>query len=219
MAPAATRAAVSRAEARSSTSRASVKPYFCMPARSAWPGRGWVSGVAVSPGAGDISSVHFRSHSELPISMATGEPSVRPWRMPVSSCELVLLEAHPGATAEAQTAPGQLGLEVLLQDRQPGGQPLDHDDEGLAVGLTSGQVPEHPPTIRAEVSLDPGLTVDRAVDVRHGDVQHGPWSTATQGPVGQSEPLQRCRVRVGGTCRPPPGRASPAKMPGQRLPT
>ena len=34
-APAATRAAVSRALARSSTSRASVKPYFCMPARSA----------------------------------------------------------------------------------------------------------------------------------------------------------------------------------------
>ena len=34
-APAATRAAVSRALARSSTSRASVKPYFCIPARSA----------------------------------------------------------------------------------------------------------------------------------------------------------------------------------------
>ena len=47
--PAATRAAVSRAEARSSTSRASVKPYFCMPARSAWPGRTWVSGAAVGP--------------------------------------------------------------------------------------------------------------------------------------------------------------------------
>ena len=51
-APAATRAAVSRALARSSTSRASVKPYFCMPARSAWPGRTWVSGSLVAPGAG-----------------------------------------------------------------------------------------------------------------------------------------------------------------------
>ena len=39
-APPATRAAVSRALARSSTSRTSVKPYFCTPARSAWPGRG-----------------------------------------------------------------------------------------------------------------------------------------------------------------------------------
>ncbi len=80
-APAATRAAVSRAEARSSTSRASSKPYFCMPARSAWPGRGWVSTVAGAPGAGDISSVHLR-HSVLAISMATGEPRVRPWRIP-----------------------------------------------------------------------------------------------------------------------------------------
>ena len=55
-APAATRAAVSRAEARSSTLRASAKSYFCMPARSAWPGRGVVSRCAVRPGWGDISS-------------------------------------------------------------------------------------------------------------------------------------------------------------------
>ncbi len=79
--PAATRAAVSRAEARSSTSRASSKPYFCMPARSAWPGRGWRSGLAVGAGAGDISSTHF-GHSVLRIRMLTGEPSVRPWRTP-----------------------------------------------------------------------------------------------------------------------------------------
>ena len=47
--PAATRAAVSRALARSSTSRASVNPYFCIPARSAWPGRTWVSGLPSRP--------------------------------------------------------------------------------------------------------------------------------------------------------------------------
>ena len=83
-APAATRAAVSRALARSSTSRASSKPYFCIPARSACPGRTWVSGAAVAPGAGDISACHLslRVHSVLAISMATGEPSVRPWRTP-----------------------------------------------------------------------------------------------------------------------------------------
>ena len=86
-APAATRAAVSLAEARSSTSRASVNPYFCMPARSAWPGRTWVSGARVGPSSalGDISVCHFsglRFHSELPIWIATGEPSVRPWRTP-----------------------------------------------------------------------------------------------------------------------------------------
>ncbi len=81
-APAATRAAVSRAEARSSTLRASSKAYFCMPVRSAWPGRGVVRRCAVCPGAGDISSVHLRSHSLLAISIATGEPRVRPWRTP-----------------------------------------------------------------------------------------------------------------------------------------
>ena len=43
-APSATRAAVSRAVARSRIGRASSKPYFCMPTRSAWPGRGRVSG-------------------------------------------------------------------------------------------------------------------------------------------------------------------------------
>ena len=79
--PAATRAAVSRAEARSSTSRASSKPYLSMPGRSAWPGRGWVSTLEGAPGSGDISSVHF-GHSVLAISMATGDPSVRPCRMP-----------------------------------------------------------------------------------------------------------------------------------------
>ena len=44
--PAATRAAVSRAEARSRTLRTSLKPYLRAPARSAWPGRTRVTGVA-----------------------------------------------------------------------------------------------------------------------------------------------------------------------------
>ena len=75
--PAATRAAVSRAEARSRTSRASSSPYLSMPERSAWPGRGWVRTFEGRPGLGDISSSHL-GHSVLAISMATGEPSVRP---------------------------------------------------------------------------------------------------------------------------------------------
>ena len=66
---------------RSSTSRASSNPYFCMPTRSAWPGRGRRRGFCVRPGAGDISSAHF-GHSVLRIMIATGDPSVRPWRTP-----------------------------------------------------------------------------------------------------------------------------------------
>ena len=47
-APAAVRAAVSRALARSSTSRASWLPYLSAPARSAWPGLGRVTARAAS---------------------------------------------------------------------------------------------------------------------------------------------------------------------------
>ena len=52
----------------------------------------------MAPGAGDISSCHLslRNHSLFLISMATGEPSVRPWRTPPSNVELVLLELWRG---------------------------------------------------------------------------------------------------------------------------
>ncbi len=87
--PSATRAAVSRALARSRMGRASSKPYFCMPARSAWPGRGRVSGAfrarpssrAGSTGSADITVSHL-GHSVLPMPTATGPPWVSPCRMP-----------------------------------------------------------------------------------------------------------------------------------------
>ena len=59
-APPATRAAVSRALARSSTLRTSEKRYFWTPTRSAWPGRGrWTSGISASTGHGFIRSSQF----------------------------------------------------------------------------------------------------------------------------------------------------------------
>ena len=98
MAPRATLAAVSRAEARSRTGRASSKPYLFIPTRSAWPGRGLVRGrfratsrsspvpastssAAGSTGSGDMTVCHL-GHSELAISRAIGEPIVVPWRIP-----------------------------------------------------------------------------------------------------------------------------------------
>src|SRR4051812_3231555 len=81
-APPATRAAVSRALARSSTLRTSVKPNFCTPARSAWPGRGrCTSGTSASTGHGFIRSSQL-AKSRLATCSATGPPSVRPWRTP-----------------------------------------------------------------------------------------------------------------------------------------
>ena len=95
-APAATRAAVSRATARSSTSRASVKPYFCMPARSAWPGRGWVSGAFVAPGRRRHLLVPLVAADPLGVADLDGHR--RAERAAVADAadqrELVLLEAH-----------------------------------------------------------------------------------------------------------------------------
>ena len=87
--PSATRAAVSRAEARSSTGRASSKAYFCMPTRSACPGRGRVraalraraSRTTGSTGSADITCSHL-GHSVLPMVRATGPPWVCPCRTP-----------------------------------------------------------------------------------------------------------------------------------------
>jgi hypothetical protein len=78
----ATRAAVSRALARSRIGRASVCPYFCMPAsRRARPrpGQRRVAGLRGQllrvTGSAAITVCHF-GHSELPIRIATGTTSV-----------------------------------------------------------------------------------------------------------------------------------------------
>jgi hypothetical protein len=104
--PSATRAAVSRAEARSRIGRDSSKSYFCMPARSAWPGRGRVSGALRpvslsspgSTGSADMTFSHF-GHSVLPTLMATGPPWDSPWRTPptmvTSSCSNFIRAPRP----------------------------------------------------------------------------------------------------------------------------
>ena len=104
--PRATRAAVSRAEARSRRGRASSKPYFCMPVRSAWPGRGRVSAAlrarpsssSAGTGSAAITFSHL-GHSVLPTWIATGEPRVRPWRTPprivTASCSNFMRAPRP----------------------------------------------------------------------------------------------------------------------------
>ncbi len=104
--PSATRAAVSRALARSRMGRASACPNFCMPARSAWPGRGRVSGAlracssssSRETGSGDMTVSHL-GHSVLPTRMATGPPSVTPCRTPpvssTSSCSNFIRAPRP----------------------------------------------------------------------------------------------------------------------------
>ena len=66
--------------ARARRGRRRTRTSACRPGRRGRAGAGsgpWRAG----PGPGDISSSHL-GHSVLAISMATGEPRVRPWRMP-----------------------------------------------------------------------------------------------------------------------------------------
>ncbi len=85
-APAATRAAVSRALARSSTLRTSSKPYFSAPARSACPGRTRVTFFWMkSPPASTCIGLRQFSQSLLGITMVSGDPSVRPPRTPLTT--------------------------------------------------------------------------------------------------------------------------------------
>ena len=100
----------------------------------------------MTPGAGDISSCHLslRNHSVFLISIATGEPSVRPWRTPPISVSSSCSNFWRGPAAVAEPAAGHLGLDVLDRDLQPGRQPLDDDDERLAVRFAGGEEAEHP---------------------------------------------------------------------------
>ena len=150
-APSATRAAVSRALARSRTGRASSKPYFCMPARSAWPGRGRVSGaLRASPAStagvdrvGDMTCSHF-GHSVLPIRMATGPPRVSAVPDAAEELDLVLLEGHPGAAAVAEPAAGQRRRATSsVVTSTPAGSPSRIATQGRAVRLPRGQPAQH----------------------------------------------------------------------------
>ena len=64
-APAATATAVCRALARSSASRASAKPNFSAPARSAWPGLGSVTGFDPFPEASPSGGHGLIPHSQF----------------------------------------------------------------------------------------------------------------------------------------------------------
>jgi len=62
--------------------------------------------------------------------------------------QLVTFEAHARATAVPQTPPGQLALDLLDGDVEAGGEALDDDDEGFAVGFAGGEESEHGANLR-----------------------------------------------------------------------
>ena len=124
-APTATRAAVSRALARSSTLRTSSNPYFCAPTRSACPGRGRVRRCAGIFRALDRHEVRVlrleldvrdrdghrgargSSRGERPSGSRTGRPRTAAGR--------------PGRSRDAA---GQLRGDLLRDDAHPRREPL-----------------------------------------------------------------------------------------------
>ena len=94
------------ADARSKIGRASSKSYFCIPTRSACPGRGRVSGALrasassslCGTGSADITFSHL-GHSVLPTSIAMGPPWDSPCRMPpmtrTASCSNFIRAPRP----------------------------------------------------------------------------------------------------------------------------
>ena len=57
--------------------------------------------------------------------------------------DLVLLEAHARPAAVAEPPAGELVGDVVDQDRETGGQPLDGDHQGRAVRLARRQEAQH----------------------------------------------------------------------------
>ena len=123
-APPATRAAVSRALARSRMSRTSVSPYFWVPTRSAWPGRGrCTSAVCASTGHGFIRSSQLaksrlvdreRDRAAQGAAVADAAGDLDP----------VALDLHPPAAAVAELAASQVAVQRVALQRQPGGHAL-----------------------------------------------------------------------------------------------
>jgi hypothetical protein len=167
--PSATRAAVSRAEARSRIGRASPKAYFCIPTRSACPGRGRVSGRLrpISWGALMSSAAAYASsetgiggHHGLPLGPLAVADHDRQRRTKASNrgehrprkVTGILLEGHPGTAPEAEAAARERRPDVRRGDLDTRRQPLDRGDQRLTVRLTRSQPAQHTPDPSTPVS-------------------------------------------------------------------
>ena len=155
--PAATRAAVSRADARSSTLRTSLKPYFTAPARSAWPGRTRVTGVArLLPPSARASQLGRLVVAErldlhdprpvLPVAVGDLEQDRRAEGQPVADPRhdlgAVLLDGLAGAPAVAALTAGQVERDRVGGQGQAGRDPLDDDPQRPPVRFPGGQEAE-----------------------------------------------------------------------------
>ena len=153
-APSATRAAVSRAEARSRIGRDSSKPYFCMPGEVGVPGaragQRRVAGLSIQDlGVNRIRGHHLDPLRPLAVAHLDRDRAAHGAPVPHAAdhADLVGLELHPGAAPDAEAPALQLTGDVGGRDRDIGRHALEHADEGLAVRLAGGQPSKHCPIL------------------------------------------------------------------------
>ena len=170
-APTATRAAVSRALARSKTLRTSSNPYFWAPTRSAWPGRGRVRRASGSSAPSTaIRSAYFASNSTFGIVIATGAPRLLPWRTPRQDLEPVGLEPLPATATVAVAAARQLSGDLLRDDAHARRQTLQDRDQRLPVGFAGREHAQHADILRDRLRrLDGAGAAPRRGRPRAGD--------------------------------------------------
>ena len=128
-------------------------------------------------GQGFIPHVQFLWSRFLTTS-ASGVPSVRPWRSPGEHLDLVRLDLLARRAAVALLASAQVGVDRLLVEDEPGGQPREDRDERGSVRLACrGQLEIHSgkPRARRMTATGAGTPVQSSNEA-------APCATSTSSP-------------------------------------
>ena len=127
----------------------SARPYFATPARSAWPGRGRVTGARFAPfasgsGCGPVNIVCCQfTQSRFSISIAIGPPMRLAGAHAGEDVGPIRLDRHPPATAVAPLSTPEFTGNAVEVDAKPGGNAFENDDEGAAVRFASSEKSHH----------------------------------------------------------------------------
>ena len=160
MAPTATRAAVSRALARSRTLRMSLVPVLHAPARSACPGRGLVTAARWRRRLRRRLGARHRALPVLPVLVRDEQGDGAARRATAADARQdfgsIRLDRHPPAPAVAALAAPQLAGDGLRIDRHACRHPFENCHERLPMRFASGEKSQHPAAILYELSAASG---------------------------------------------------------------
>ena len=206
IAPTATRAAVSRAEARSSTLRTSSRSYFMTPERSAWPGRGSYDLAAAA--RGDLGELLLAdrpgAHRRAPVgvvAVAHDQRERAAEREPVAHAaedlDVVLLDLLPRAAPVARLPAPEIEADRLAVEREPRGQAGDHGGDSRAVRLPRGDA--------GQIHASEGSEAGCGRAVRPGRAGGGPRPAPRAAPAAARAASRRRSASPAGGRRARPG--------------